>query len=503
MSSWKPCSPAETPFPIAATLRAPCGRSLTSTPPSPPQQPPGSSAARPPGPVPPLTAATALRQLLDSLSREQRRNQELLASLAFALRSFTNLNRFLELVPLVASRLVEAEGALLVPFHADGRIWREQLQATSGDRCAEVLRQLAALPDSQLQARPSGEAVTSVLDPLVGRLLGQAQVFATSVVARSIQQARLYVFSGRRGFGWSEVHRRHLQMVADLTGVALETEGLQQDMRRHERLDRQMSTGAEIQAQLLPDRCPVIEGVELAARCRPAFQVGGDYYDFIPTIPESAGRRREQGRWALVMGDVMGKGIPAGLLMTLLRGMLRAEVLSGLPPDRILHDLNQLAQEDLAHSHRFVTLFYSDYDPPTRRLRYANAAHNPPLLWRRAAGRVERLDAPGLLIGLQSEADYGCGSQQLDPGDVLLYYTDGVTEAPGFSGERFDEVRLMRSFHVACRSGLGAQRILDQLFARLDGFVGSDRQLEDDASMVVLKVREEVMLPSLPSPAGP
>jgi serine phosphatase RsbU (regulator of sigma subunit) len=105
------------------------------------------------------------------------------------------------------------------------------------------------------------------------------------------------------------------------------------------------------------------------------------------------------------MGDVMGKGVPASLLMTLLRGMLRAEVLSGLPPDRILHDLNQLAQEDLAHSHRFVTLFYSDYDPPTRRLRYANAAHNPPFLWRRAAGRVERLDAPGLLIGLQSEAE--------------------------------------------------------------------------------------------------
>ena len=87
--------------------------------------------------------------------------------------------------------------------------------------------------------------------------------------------------------------------------------------------------------------------------------MGGDYYGFIPTRPELIGRRRERGRWALVMGDVMGKGVPAGLLMTMLRGMLQAEVLSGLPPDRILHDLNQLAQEDLAQSHRFVTLFYS------------------------------------------------------------------------------------------------------------------------------------------------
>ncbi len=465
------------------------------------------SSKPPPKPLPPATPArpgpalsvtASLRQLLDSLSREQRRNQELMASLAFALRSHTNLKRILELVPLVASRLVEAEGSVLVVFHPDGQLWREQLQATPGERSGELLRQLAALPDSQLQNQSGDEAVAALLDGLILRLLGPNQVFATSVVARSRQRGRLYVFSGRWGYSWSDVRRRFLQMVADLTGVALENEALQQDMRNHERLDRQLSIGAEVQSQLLPDRCPVIEGVDLAALCRPAFQVGGDYYDFIPTRPQLSGARREQAPWALVIGDVMGKGIPAGLLMTLLRGMLRAEVLSGLPPDRILHDLNQLAQEDLAHSHRFVTLFYSDYDPRTRLLRYANAAHNPPLVWRRRSGAVDRLDTPGLLIGLQSEADYGCGELVLEPGDALLYYTDGVTEASGFSGERFDEERLVREFQSACRAGLDAQAMLDRLFARLDRFVGSDRRLEDDASMVVLKVREGVRLPSLP-----
>jgi sigma-B regulation protein RsbU (phosphoserine phosphatase) len=477
-------------------LRILCGRSVSSQPP-PPSLP---SAASLPGPA--LSVTASLRQLLDSLGREQRRNQELLASLAFALRSYTNLKRFLELVPLVASRLVEGDGSLLVVFHPDGRLWREQLQATPGERNAEALRQLAALPDDQLRNQAGDEAVAVLLDPLIQRLLGAQQVFATSVVVRSRQRGRLYVYSAKRGYSWSEVRRRHLQMVADLTGVALENEVLQQDRRRHERLDRQLSIGAEVQSQLLPDHCPVIDGVALAALCRPAFQVGGDYYDFIPTRPQLTGHRREQAPWALVMGDVMGKGVPAGLLMTLLRGMLRAEVLSGLPPDRILHDLNQLAQEDLAHSHRFVTLFYSDYDPRTRLLRYANAAHNPPLVWRRQAGRVERLDTPGLLIGLQSEAEYGCGELQLEPGDVILYYTDGVTEASGFSGERFDEDRLLRAFHGACRAGLDAQAILDRLFARLDRFVGSDRRLEDDASMVVLKVRDGVVLPSLP-PATP
>ncbi|MEX0588207.1 MAG: SpoIIE family protein phosphatase [Cyanobium sp.] len=446
-----------------------------------------------------LSAAGSLQSLLDRLSCEQRRNQELLVSLAFALRSFTNLARFLELVPLVAARLVEAEGAVLVVFHENGRLWREQLQATPAERCTELVRQLAALGDAELAALSGEEAVAALLDQRVGRLLGGTQVFATSVVSRSLPRGRLYIFSGRKDFSWSEVHRRHLQLAADLTAVALENEVLQQARRRHERLDRQLSIGAEIQAQLLPDHCPVIDGVELAARCRPAFQVGGDYYDFIPTRPQLLGRRREQARWALVMGDVMGKGVPAGLLMSLLRGMLRSEVLSGHSPERILHDLNQLAQEDLAQSHRFVTLFYSDYDPRTRLLRYANAAHNPPLIWSRLRNQVERLDAPGLLIGLQSEADYGLEQLVLEPGDVLLYYTDGVTEATGFSGERFDEERLVRHFQVACRSGIGAQGILDQLFSRLDSFVGADRQLDDDASMVVLKVREEPTLPSLPS----
>ncbi|MEN9879190.1 MAG: Serine phosphatase RsbU, regulator of sigma subunit [Cyanobacteriota bacterium] len=444
-----------------------------------------------------ITPAASLRQLIDSLNREQRRNQELLASLGFALRSFTNLSRFLELVPLLTARLVEAEGAVLLTFRSDGSLWREQLHCSCPERCAELMRLLAGLQEKDLDREAGDEAMASRLDQLVRRQLGDVQLFGTSVVAKNRQRGRLYVFSADPQFSWSEVRRRHVQLVADQTAVAIENELLFEQMRLHQRLDQQLSIGGEIQAQLLPDRCPVIEGVELAARCRPAFQVGGDYYDFIPTKPQLTGKRREQGPWALVMGDVMGKGIPAGLLMTLLRGMLRAEVLTGLPPDRILHDLNQLAQEDLAHSNRFVTLFYSEYNPRTRLLRYSNAAHNPPLLWRRQGHSVERLDAPGLLIGLQPKADYGCEQVQLEPGDVLLYYTDGVTEASGVGGERFDEERLMRALAAICKGGSSAQEILDQLFARLDRFVGVGRQLEDDASAVVLKVKEELVLPSL------
>ena len=444
-------------------------------------------------------------QGLDNLSQEQRRHQDLLASLAYALRSFTNLGRFLELVPLVTSRLVGSQGALLVVFHEDGRLWRDHLQAFPADRWAGGLRQLAALPDSELGVWSGDPSGVADLDQRVGRLLGDGQVLgdgqllATSVVARSSQRGRLYVFAPRGELPWNEGHRLHLQLVADLAGVALEGDTLRQAMQRHERVDRQLGMGAEIQAELLPNRCPLIEGVTVAARCRSAFEVGGDYYDFIPTQPQGSGPGLAAARWALVIGDVMGKGVPAGVLMALLRGLLRAEVLSGHAPDRILHDLNQLAQEDLAHSHRFMTLFYSDFDPRTRLLRYANAGHHPPLIWRRGTGQVERLDAPGVVIGLQPGADYDTGQTLLESGDVLLYFTDGVTEAVGFRGERFEEHRLINQFQTACHGDLGAQEILDLLFARLDRFVGADRQLDDDASLVVLKVGDQQVLASLPS----
>ena len=443
------------------------------------------------------SASESLRELLESLSIEQRSNQELLASLGFALRSFTNLHRFLELVPVVASRLVGVGGSLLVPFQADGRLWRDQLQALPFDENQELLRQIASLEAGLAIGFGADHSQLLGMDRLVQRHMVKASIFSTSIVARGQQRGRLYVFDQEGVFSFSEVHRSHLQLVADLTGVAIENDQIMREVRRHERVDRQLSIGAEIQAQLLPDSCPIIEGIQLAARCRPAFQVGGDYYDFMPTRPELVGKSREKGRWALVIGDVMGKGVPAGLLMTMLRGMLRAEVLSGLPPDRILHDLNQLAQVDLEHSHRFVTLFYSDFDPRTRRLRYANAAHNPPLLWRAEQRSVSRLDAPGLLIGLQFDANYGCGSIILQPGDVLLYYTDGVTEAPGIAGDRFDEARLIKTLEEACSSGLRAQEILNKLFFRLDRFVGIDHQLEDDASMVLLKVEDDLLLPTI------
>jgi sigma-B regulation protein RsbU (phosphoserine phosphatase) len=144
----------------------------------------------------------------------------------------------------------------------------------------------------------------------------------------------------------------------------------------------------------------------------------------------------------LVIGDVMGKGVPAGLIMTMTRGMLRGEVLNGHSPARILQHLNRVMYADLENSHRFVTLFYSEYDPLTRILSYSNAAHNPPLLWQAATNNFKRLDTIGMLIGLDANSQYEDAQVQLESGDIIIYYTDGFTDAANQSGVRFDEEKL-------------------------------------------------------------
>ena len=174
--------------------------------------------------------------------------------------------------------------------------------------------------------------------------------------------------------------------------------------------------------------------------------------------------------------------------MTMLRGMLRAEVLTGLP-DRILHDLNQLAINDLDQSHRFVTLFYSDYDPRTRKLRFANAAHNPPLLWKHSEQKIIKLDAEGFVIGLQKDAEYNCCEIKLNQNDLVLYYTDGVIDTSNSLGERFDEDRLIKTLIKLCKQSYTSHEILNKLFKKLDDFTGQNRHLDDDASMVIFQLK--------------
>ena len=456
------------------------------------------------------TSVYALRELVARLQREQCKIQDLLSSLGFALRSLNNLTQFLELIPMIASRVTDASGGALVMRQPNGELRLEQLHCAGTADCRSVrialetaTRQMTASLGSANETTNAIDgqpvAITSAtmesLDRQAGQYLGpEFQIFGTAIIVQNVERGRLYVFSEEGDYTWSETRQKLVRLVADQTAVAVENNELTHELRHKERIDRELELGAEIQAQLLPRQCPTIEGVGLAARCNTATKVGGDYYDFIPTSYEQLREPdapASQGQpWNFAIGDVMGKGVPAGLMMTMLRGMLRAEVLNDHSPGELLQHLNWVMRTDLESSNRFVTLFCAQYDPRTQVLSYGNAAHNPPLLWQAATGQVSRLDADGMLLGLDMDTHYQENQVQLQAGDTVIYYTDGFTEAAGSSGQRFDEDNLTESFSWACRNLTSADDILDYLFKTLQRFIGSDRVAEDDTTLVVMRVTQ-------------
>lgn len=450
---------------------------------------------------PDVTPVFALKELVARLNREQHKIQDLLSSLGFALRSFNNLNQFLELIPLMASRVTDADGGALLLYKPNGQVRLERLHCQDAHWCQDIRRAMEAATRQITAIQPivpPGEtaiitpSTVAALDTQVSRYLGSdIHLFGTAILVKNAERGRLYVFSRDPQYSWTETRQKLVRLVADQTAVAIENDELTVELRKKERLDRELEIGAEIQLRLLPRQCPQIEGVELAARCQTANRVGGDYYDFIPASQDprlSLKDTSETGCWSVAIGDVMGKGVPAGLIMTMTRGMLRAEVLNGHSPARILQHLNRVMYADLENSNRFVTLFYSEYDPHTRLLSYSNAAHNPPLLWQAATHTIKRLDTLGMLIGLDAETHYQDAQVQLNPGDTLIYYTDGFTDAANHSGERFDEENLMKAFQWACQHCQNPQAILEYLFDRVHSFTGNNRNA-DDMTLIVMQIK--------------
>jgi len=413
---------------------------------------------------------------------------EISSSLAYYLKSFSNINKFLDYICLTFRHIFNENIILVIPLNYKGEIWYENIKISAKNEFLKTQEGILSLLNEFNFSKNFKIKEILSFENSLKNTFNEYKIESEKIISRGKCRGFIYIFS-RDTFTKSIIEDSNFSFILNCLAVGLENYFLLKTNKNHENVDREISTGAEIQSRLLPDYCPIIYGVDLAAHCRPALQLGGDYYDFMCLKTNISEKRKEKARWALVIGDVMGKGIPAGLLMTMLRGMLRAEVLTGLPPDRILHDLNQLAINDLDQSHRFVTLFYSDFDPRTRKLRFANAAHNPPLLWKSLDQKIIKLDAEGLVLGLQPNAEYNCGEIKLHENDLVLYYTDGVIDTSNSLGERFDEERLIQTLTKLCKQSYTSQEILNKIFKKLDDFTGQNRNLEDDASMVIFQLK--------------
>jgi sigma-B regulation protein RsbU (phosphoserine phosphatase) len=269
---------------------------------------------------------------------------------------------------------------------------------------------------------------------------------------------------------------RLLESLAMQTSLALEnsnlTEAIAKEVAHREILNRELEIAREVQERLFPQSYPAVAGLEYAGRCRPALGVGGDYYDFIE-LPD--------GWLGIGIGDVSGKGIPAALLMASLQASLRGQTISGAPDLALLmSNINRLIFAT-SPSNRYATFFYGQYDPATRRFVYVNGGHNPPMVFR--GDEVLRLEDGGPVVGLFKPARYTQGSVQLAAGDVVVLYTDGISEAMNAEDEEWDEDRMIASVR-ACRNQ-SALEMIERIMQDADAFVAGAPQHDDMTIMIV------------------
>jgi len=274
---------------------------------------------------------------------------------------------------------------------------------------------------------------------------------------------------------YSAGDKRLLASVASQAGIAMRSitlaEKMAEQMEAERRTAQEMQIARQVQSRLLPQQAPSLRTLDCSGKCIQTRAVGGDYYDFLDF---------GSGRLGLVLADISGKGMPAALLMANLQANLRGQyalALQDMP--RLLRSVNQLFYRNTETSH-YATMFFAVYDDATRRLRYVNCGHNPPILVR-ANGTVERLAATATVLGLFEEWECSVAECELAFGDVLLIYTDGISEAGPNEEEEYGEERLLAPTRTHRRQSAG--EIVDTILSDVQQF--SRGRQADDMTLIV------------------
>jgi sigma-B regulation protein RsbU (phosphoserine phosphatase) len=254
------------------------------------------------------------------------------------------------------------------------------------------------------------------------------------------------------------------------------------------RLERELQVAREVQASLLPRQTPRLDGWEFAATWQPAREVAGDFYDFIAVDlnsakgPATEGRTPSQG-WGIVIADVTDKGMPAALFMALSRSIVRASVADAPSASEGIAHANRLIYADATNG-MFVTLFYAQFSPAMGKVVYVNAGHNPPLLYAAEKNELTELTRTGMALGIDEMARYDQRLAQLNAGDFIVLYTDGVTDALNAEGREFGDDGLHRVVLENRRTS--ATGLVEALKQAVISFSGATAPF-DDITIVVAK----------------
>ena len=276
---------------------------------------------------------------------------------------------------------------------------------------------------------------------------------------------------------FTEDHLKVLTTLASVAAIRVENARLTEEQMERERLEREQQVASEIQQRFLPATAPIVAGYELQGISFPCYEIGGDYYDFI---------QREDGRLVVALGDVSGKGTAAALLMSSLHAAVHAQADIHDSLVKTISAVNRYLVDSIP-ANRFVTLFYAELDPQNGSLSFLNAGHNPPLIVH-TGGTMEQLASGGLPLGIMTNADFREGRTKLYPGDVLVIYSDGVSEATNPNGEEFGPTRL---YEVVARNlEASAGGIRDRIESALTKFC-QGTPAADDITLVIVKRNAE------------
>jgi len=360
------------------------------------------------------------------------------------------------------------------------RNWLDEPRALSRDRLFDgmALRgEVVTVEDLRLDERVQIPALV-VAEGVVG-FINAGLVFQ----GRPIGVIRLY---SRRPRTFTEWDRRLLRSISQQAAVAVQQTRLLRHRQEERRIQRQVQLAVDVQRRMLPTGVPNVPRFDIAARYDPSFELGGDFYDLLDL----------SGSFGLVVGDVVGKGVAAALLMSAVRASLRAHTESLYDLDEVVGRVNRALCRDTRDG-EFATLWYGVMDPVHMRLTYCSAGHEPTLVVRMppngAPGEadVHELGVGGMVVGVDPAQKYHRAIFDLRPRDVIVAYTDGVTDATNYAGEKLRRSRLRQIVlkTLGAEPGASSARILELTFWELRQFSGLAKRT-DDQTMVVVRVRE-------------
>ena len=298
-------------------------------------------------------------------------------------------------------------------------------------------------------------------------------IVISDLVVKGKELGVIYIVEDKEKLSYSD--EATISALAIQVAIAINNALIYSELIIKERLDNELEVASNIQKKLLPQSLGDINGVEIAQYFNPAKEVGGDYYDYSLS--------GENKLW-ITIGDVSGKGVPAAFLMALIRSVLKTLEYKDSYPLEVLTDLNDIIYPDISED-MFVTIFHSQYDFLTKTLYYSNAGHNPLILYKARTGEVLEENVKGVAIGFLEYYEYKMGKIKLEKGDVLLYYTDGLTEAENPRKELYGTERLKEV--IGATHSLKAEGIKERLLKSLNKFVEEKEQI-DDMTFVILKI---------------